>query len=87
MNKFLSEDLDTFDVNPYPLGMKDEGLREAVENAYDEVQKYKLTLGPQQRKLEIFETEDKEAWVKKRMRLVLDKIRARLRNSKKNKKK
>lgn len=87
MNKFLVEDLDTFDVNPYPLGMKDEGLREAVENAYDEVQKYKLTLGPQQQKLEIFETEDKKAWVNKRMRLILDKIRARLRNSKKNKKK
>ena len=87
MNKFLVEDLDTFDVNPYPLGMKDEGLREAVEQAYDEVQKYKLTLGPQQQKLEIFETEDKKAWVNKRMRLILDKIRARLRNSKKNKKK
>ena len=83
MNKFLTENLDTFDANPYPLGMKDEGLREAAEKAYDEIQKYKLTLEPQQRKLEIFETEDKEAWVKKRMRLVLDKIKARRRKSKK----
>lgn len=83
----LDENLDTFDVNPYPFGMKDEALREKVEKAYEELQKYKLTLGPQQQKLEIFELEDKEAWIKNRMRLILDKIKARIRNSKKNKKK
>ena len=83
----LDENIDSFDVNPYPGGMKNETLREKVEEAYEELQQYKLTLEPQQRKFEIFELEDKEAWIKNRMRLILDKINARIRKSKKSKKK
>ena len=72
-------------TNPFSLNMKDEILREKAEKAYEETQKYKLTLGPQQRKLEIFETEDREAWIKRYMRRTLDKIKRELKKNKKKK--
>jgi len=72
-------------TNPFSLNMKDETLRELAEKAYEETQEYKLTLGPQQRKLEIFETEDREAWIKRYMRRTLDKIKRELKKNKKKK--
>tara|TARA_R100000482_G_C5124429_1_gene147791 strand:+ start:32 stop:1915 length:1884 start_codon:yes stop_codon:yes gene_type:complete len=72
-------------ANPFSLNMKDETLRELAEKAYEETQEYKLTLGPQQRKLEIFETEDREAWIKRYMRRTLDKIKRELKKNKKKK--
>ena len=80
----LDKNIEKF-VNPYPFRMKSEELREAVEKEFEELQEYKLTLGPQQRKLEIFELEDKEAWIKKRMQLYLDKIDAFIRRTKRSK--
>ena len=80
--KYDSAPIDEF-TNPYELNMKDEVLREKAEKAYEELQEYKLTLGPQQQKLEIFETEDKEAWIKRYMRRTLDKIKRDLKKKKK----
>ena len=80
--KYSSAPIDEF-TNPYELNMKDEVLREKAEKAYEELQEYKLTLGPQQQKLEIFETEDKEAWIKRYMRRTLDKIKRDLKKKKK----
>ena len=82
--KYGSAPIDEF-TNPYELSMKDEILREKAEKAYEELQEYKLTLGPQQQKLEIFETEDKEAWIKRYMRRTLDKIKRDLKKTKKKK--
>jgi hypothetical protein len=80
--KYSSAPIDEF-TNPYELNMKDEVLREKAEKAYEELQEYKLTLGPQQQKLEIFETEDREAWIKRYMRRTLDKIKRDLKKKKK----
>ena len=82
--KFGSAPVDEF-TNPYELNMKDEILREKAEKAYEELQKFKLTLGPQQQKLDIFEMEDKEAWIKRYMRRTLDRIKRELKKNKKKK--
>ena len=80
--KYGSAPINEF-TNPYNLNMKDEILREKAEKAYEELKQYKLTLGPQQRKLDIFELEDKEAWIKRYMRRTLDKIKRELKKNKK----
>ena len=69
-------------VNPFTLSMNDETLREFAEKAYKETQEYKLTLEPQQLKLDIFETSDREAWIKRYMRRTLDRIKRELKNKK-----
>ena len=70
-------------TNPYDLNMKDEILREKAEKAYEELKQYKLTLGPQQQKLDVFEIEDREEWIKRYMRRTLDKIKRELKKTKK----
>ena len=82
--KYDSAPIDEF-TNPYDLSMKDEILREKAEKAYEELQEFKLTLGPQQQKLDIFEMEDREAWIKRYMRRTLDKIKRELKKNKKKK--
>ena len=82
--KYSNAPIDEF-TNPYDLSMKDEILREKAEKAYEELQQFKLTLGPQQQKLDIFETEDREAWIKRYMRRTLDKIKRELKKNKKKK--
>ena len=70
-------------TNPYELNMKDEILRERAEEAYKKFKKYKLTHeGPQQGSL--FETEDREAWIKRYMRRTLDRIKRELKKIRRN---
>ena len=81
--KYDSAPIDEF-TNPYELNMKDEILRETAEEAYKEFKELKLTYeGPQQGSL--FETEDREAWIKRYMRRTLDKIKRELKKNKKKK--
>ena len=76
-----SAPLDEF-TNPYELNMKDEVLREKAEEAYKEFKELKLIYeGPQQGS--IFETENKEVWIKRYMRRTLDKIKRELKKNKK----
>ena len=80
--KYDSAPINEF-TNPYDLNMKDEILREKAEKAYEELKQYKLTLGPQQQKLDVFEIEDREEWIKRYMRRTLDKIKRELKKTKK----
>ena len=74
MEKFLNENLNTFNVNPYPLGMRDEGLRELAEDAYRLFREQRLAIeGSIQTTL--FDAEDRERFIKLMMRSILNRIK------------
>ena len=82
MESFLNENLDTFNVNPYPLGMKDESLREAAEDTYRLFKENQLAIeGNIQRSL--FESEEREKFIKVMMKSILNRVRRDLRKNKK----
>ena len=81
METFLNENLDTFDVNPYPLGMKDEALREAAEDTYRLFKENQLAIeGNIQRSL--FEAEERERFIKVMMKSILNRVRRDLKKNK-----
>tara|TARA_R100000388_G_C7226816_1_gene152227 strand:+ start:9 stop:1304 length:1296 start_codon:yes stop_codon:yes gene_type:complete len=81
MESFLEENLDTFDVNPYPLGMKDEGLREAAEDTYRLFKENQLAIeGNVQRSL--FEAEERERFIKVMMKSILNRVKRDLKKNK-----
>mgnify|MGYP003112211527 CR=1 FL=1 len=81
MESFLNENLDTFNVNPYPLGMKDESLREAAEDTYRLFKENQLALeGSVQKSL--FETEEREKFIKVMMKSILNRVKRDLKKNK-----
>ena len=85
LDKFLNENLDTFAANPYPLGMKDEGLRELAEEEFRKFKKAELDELPLKLGTEIFGKEQEDKFVKLTMKSILNRIRRDIRNSKKKK--
>ena len=81
MESFLNENLDTFNVNPYPLGMKDESLREAAEDTYRLFKENQLAIeGNVQRSL--FEAEERERFIKVMMKSILNRVKRDLKKNK-----
>jgi len=81
MESFLNENLDTFNVNPYPLGMKDEALREAAEDTYRLFKENQLAIeGNVQRSL--FEAEEREKFIKVMMKSILNRVRRDIKKKK-----
>ena len=81
MEAFLNENLDTFNVNPYPLGMKDEALREAAEDTYRLFKENQLAIeGNVQRSL--FEAQERERFIKVMMKSILNRIKRDLKKNK-----
>lgn len=81
MESFLEENLDTFNVNPYPLGMKDEGLREAAEDTYRLFKENQLAIeGNVQRSL--FEAQEREKFIKVMMKSILNRVKRDLKKNK-----
>jgi len=74
MKEFLEENLDTFDVNPFTFNMKDEGLRELAENAYDLFRQQRLA---QEGKIQLslFDTQKRDKWVKMMMKSILNQLK------------
>ena len=85
LDKFLNENLDTFAANPYPLGMKDEGLRELAEEEFRKFKKAELDELPLKLGTEIFGKEQEDKFVNLTMKSILNRIRRDIRNSKKKK--
>ena len=86
LEKFLNENLDTFAANPYPLGMKDEGLREFAEEEFKKFKQAELDELPIKGfGTEIFGKEQEDKFVKLTMKSILNRIRRDIRNSKKKK--
>jgi len=74
MKEFLEENLDTFDVNPFTFNMKDEGLRELAENAYDLFRQQRLAQEGQIQ-LSLFDTQKRDKWVKMMMKSILNQLK------------
>ena len=81
MEAFLNENLDTFDVNPYPLGMKDEALREAAEDTYRLFKENQLAIEGNVQK-SLFEAEERERFIKVMMKSILNRVRRDLKKNK-----
>ena len=74
MREFLEENLDTFDVNPFTFNMKDEGLRELAENAYDLFRQQRLAQDGNIQ-LSLFDSQKKDKWVKMMMKSILNQLK------------
>ncbi len=83
LDKFLNENLDTFAANPYPLGMKDEGLRELAEEEFRRFKKAELDELPLKFGTEIFGKKQEEEFVKLTMKSILNRIRRDIKKFKK----
>jgi len=85
LGTFLDKNLDTFDVNPYPGGMKNEDLREFAEQQFKQFKQAELDELPLKFGTEIFGKEQEEKFVTLTMKSILNRIKRDIRNSKKKK--
>ena len=86
LGTFLNNNLDTFDVNPYPGGMKNEDLREFAEQQFKKFKQAEADELPLKLGTEIFSKEQEEKFVTLTMKSILNRIKRDIRNSKKKKK-
>ena len=86
LGSVLNNNLDTFDVNPYPGGMKNEDLREFAEQQFKKFKQAEADELPLKLGTEIFSKEQEEKFVTLTMKSILNRIKRDIRNSKKKKK-
>ena len=82
LGTFLDKNLDTFDVNPYPGGMKNEDLREFAEEQFKEFKQAELDELPLKLGFDIFSEEQKEKFVTLTMRSILNRIKRDIKKKK-----
>ena len=82
LGTFLDKNLDTFDVNPYPGGMKNEDLREFAEEQFKEFKQAELDELPLKLGFDIFSKEQKEKFVTLTMRSILNRIKRDIKKKK-----
>ena len=82
LNTFLNKNLDTFNVNPYPGGMKNEELREFAEQQFKKFKQAELDELPLKLGTEIFGKEQEEKFVTLTMRSILNRIKRDIKKKK-----
>ena len=82
LGTFLDKNLDTFDVNPYPGGMKNEDLREFAEEQFKKFKQAELDELPLKLGFDIFSKEQKEKFVNLTMKSILSRIKRDIKKSK-----
>jgi len=82
LNTFLNKNLDTFNVNPYPGGMKNEDLREFAEQQFKKFKQAELDELPLKLGTEIFGKEQEEKFVTLTMRSILNRIKRDIKKKK-----
>ena len=82
LNTFLNKNLDTFNVNPYPGGMKNEELREFAEQQFKKFKQAELDELPLKFGTEIFGKEQEEKFVTFTMRSILNRIKRDIKKKK-----